>query len=164
MEHNKTKKSGFFLSGVPLAFLICFFFWQQMLFSQESSLQITIKRVIPNRGTVNIALFDSAGFRQKSNPIVSKTVAAGNDSIVTVTMNKIPAGRYSIAVFQDTNSNKQLDRMAFGIPAEPFGFSNNPHSKRPPKFDDAAILTAKNREITINLNRFKGKRCKKKNP
>ncbi len=166
MKNNKKSETNgkrFIRLFLPMLFLTVFFFENKLL-SQELSLKIKILNVIPDKGTVNIALFDSTGFRQKSNPVVSKTVAAGNDSIVIVTMNKIPAGRYSIAVFQDTNSNNQLDRMAFGIPAEPFGFSNNPDSKRPPKFDDAAILTEKTGEVTIKLNRFKSKSPKKKNP
>jgi uncharacterized protein (DUF2141 family) len=39
----------------------------------------------------------------------------------------VPApGIYALAVYHDTNSNRRYDRTAIGLPAEPFGFSNNP--------------------------------------
>jgi len=36
-------------------------------------------------------------------------------------------GTYAVAVYHDANSNRHLDRTAIGLPAEGFGFSNNPH-------------------------------------
>jgi len=35
-------------------------------------------------------------------------------------------GVYAIAVYHDENSSRKLDRTALGLPAEAFGFSNNP--------------------------------------
>ena len=48
--------------------------------------------------------------------------------------------RWAVSAHHDQNSNDQLDKNAFGIPTEPYGFSNNP--KRgfgPPKFDEACF-------------------------
>ncbi len=48
--------------------------------------------------------------------------------------------RWAVSAHHDQNNNDQLDKNAFGIPAEPYGFSNNP--KRgfgPPKFDEACF-------------------------
>ena len=48
--------------------------------------------------------------------------------------------RWAVSAHHDQNNNDQLDKNAFGIPTEPYGFSNNP--KRgfgPPKFDEACF-------------------------
>lgn len=38
----------------------------------------------------------------------------------------LPAGRYAIQLFQDSNDNGQLDHGRRGVPLEPVGFSGNP--------------------------------------
>jgi len=48
--------------------------------------------------------------------------------------------RWAVSAHHDQNNNDQLDKNAFGIPTEPYGFSNNP--KRgfgPPKFEEACF-------------------------
>jgi uncharacterized protein (DUF2141 family) len=35
-------------------------------------------------------------------------------------------GVYALAVYHDVNANRRYDRTAVGLPAEPYGFSNNP--------------------------------------
>jgi len=35
-------------------------------------------------------------------------------------------GVYALAVYHDANANRKFDRTSIGLPAEPFGFSNNP--------------------------------------
>lgn len=37
----------------------------------------------------------------------------------------LPEGEYAISLFQDLNDNSTLDKGAFGIPTEKYGFSNN---------------------------------------
>lgn len=36
---------------------------------------------------------------------------------------KLPAGKYAVALFQDINNNKKLERGQYGIPTEPYSFS-----------------------------------------
>ncbi|MET0545421.1 MAG: DUF2141 domain-containing protein [Caulobacterales bacterium] len=38
----------------------------------------------------------------------------------------IPPGSYAVAVYHDENENRDFDRNAVGLPAEGFGFSQNP--------------------------------------
>jgi uncharacterized protein (DUF2141 family) len=51
-----------------------------------------------------------------------------------------PQTRWAVSAHHDENGNDKLDKNAFGIPTEPYGFSNNP--KRgfgPPKFDEVSF-------------------------
>ena len=50
----------------------------------------------------------------------------------------LPDGFYALSVFQDLNGNRQLDTKRFGIPAEPFAFSNHALRKfQAPYFEQA---------------------------
>ena len=57
----------------------------------------------------------------------------------TLSIDELPAGRYAVAVYVDKNANGKLDRGMFGIPSEPYGFSNGGGSFGPPSYDDAAF-------------------------
>ena len=47
-------------------------------------------------------------------------------------------GQYAIAVYHDENANKTLDRRALGMPAEPYGISNNPRIRfGPPSIEES---------------------------
>jgi uncharacterized protein (DUF2141 family) len=66
---------------------------------------------------------------------------------------QVPAGRYSIVVIHDENSNMRLDRNFFGIPKEGFGFSNNPRvTLSAPSFQAAAVsVTCPATQVEIHL-------------
>jgi uncharacterized protein (DUF2141 family) len=52
----------------------------------------------------------------------------------------VAPGRYAIRLFQDRNRDNELQTNFVGLPAEPWGMSNNPSLMRgPPKFADAAF-------------------------
>jgi len=71
----------------------------------------------------------------------------------TLNIDELPAGRYAVAVYVDKNANGKLDRGMFGIPSEPYGFSNGGGSFGPPSYDDAAFdLSAGATAIQIKLN------------
>jgi uncharacterized protein (DUF2141 family) len=44
----------------------------------------------------------------------------------TVCIHVPSPGVYVLAVYHDLNANRRFDRTGIGLPAEPFGFSNNP--------------------------------------
>ena len=37
-------------------------------------------------------------------------------------------GTYALAIYHDTNGNQKFDRTMIGLPAEAYGFSNNPNT------------------------------------
>ena len=52
----------------------------------------------------------------------------------------VAPGRYAVKLFHDRNGDGELATNLFGIPSEPFGFSNNaPAQFGPPAFADAAF-------------------------
>ena len=51
-----------------------------------------------------------------------------------------PRGQYAAVVYHDVNDNGALDKGRFGIPREPYGFSNDARSPfGPPGFEEASF-------------------------
>ena len=66
------------------------------------------------------------------------------------TFTEVPPGTYAIAVFQDMNGNKRLDRTPLGLPLEPYGFSNDAGRLRRPTFASASIQIA-NQDLRVSV-------------
>ena len=76
---------------------------------------------------------ESNTIREGSAPIV--------DGVSELRFDGLPYGEYAISVYQDRNENGKLDTGLFGIPKEPFGFSNDPKlGFGPPKYKDSAFM------------------------
>jgi len=61
-------------------------------------------------------------------------------STASVQFNGVVPGQYAIRLFHDVNGNGQLDTNPFGMPTEPFAFSNNARGRfGPATWADAAF-------------------------
>lgn len=65
----------------------------------------------------------------------------------------LPAGKYAVTTFHDVNNNGELDTKLFGIPKEPYGFSNNFKPKfGPPSYEKCAVdIQVGANDISISL-------------
>ena len=123
--------------------------------AHSADLNITVTGAQPGEGQMLVGVFDNAQGFLKTPVKGAKAQVDGNGRArVTLTL---PPGRYAIAVTYDQNGNGEMDRRALGLPAEPFGFSNNARVRfGPPAFDKAAFaLTAAGKAVTIRLDRVK---------
>lgn len=75
-------------------------------------------------GSIRVALFDSEAAYEGGAPVASAIVdvAAGDREAA---FDGLPAGRYAFKAFHDVNGNGRMDANPFGMPVEPFAFSNN---------------------------------------
>lgn len=72
-------------------------------------------------GRVMIAVFDSqAAYDGSGAPVRSLAAAPGQP----VRLEGLKPGRYAIKSFHDVNGNGKMDANPFGMPTEPFAFSN----------------------------------------
>ena len=87
-------------------------------------LNLTVE-VAAETGQVMIALYDSeAAFDGGGEPVraVRLDVAAGERQ---VSVEGLKPGTYGFKAFHDVNGNGKMDFNPFGMPIEPYGFSNN---------------------------------------
>ncbi|WP_437882505.1 DUF2141 domain-containing protein [Pseudomonas sp. LRF_L74] len=72
-------------------------------------------------GAVHLAMVQG---QQKEWPEQVLRQIQSDDGVLR--LRNLPAGRYAIQVYQDSNGNGRLDLSRRGIPQEPVGFSGNP--------------------------------------
>ena len=76
-------------------------------------------------GTVMVALFDSAAsFDGRSGQPVASTAVNASGRVVA-TFESLPAGDYAVKAFHDVNGDGEMNTNPFGMPIEPYAFSNN---------------------------------------
>ena len=78
-------------------------------------------------GLVAVSVYadDSKRFLAKRGALyVGRTPAQAPTTRICV--NLPHTGTFALAVYHDRNANRRFDRTGLGLPAEPFGFSNNP--------------------------------------
>ena len=86
-----------------------------------------------------------------------KSAEVSGKNSVEIIFEDVPPGNYAISAFFDTNGNGVLDAQGlFQMPAEPFGFSQNPKLFfGPPKFKQCTFqLRQDNLKLYINLKQY----------
>ncbi len=115
------------------------------------ALEVRIEGVRPASGTILIGLFDAresferairkasdSGYLNDPERVVGAAVRVSALSDAAVVFTHLAPGYYALVVFQDVNANGKLDKNAWGVPTEPYGFSNNAQGiLGPPGFEDA---------------------------
>lgn len=74
-------------------------------------------------GTIQLAVFDSAQAYNGGRPVAAETIRVGRGQ-TEVTLD-LPAGDYGMKAFHDVNGDGEMNTNPFGMPTEPYAFSNN---------------------------------------
>ena len=92
-------------------------------------------------GKVMVALYNSADAYSGGAPVkaVQVDVAAGQTEAVFA---DLPAGDYAMKAFHDVDGNGRMNTNPFGMPTEPFAFSNNARGNMGPASWDRAEFAA----------------------
>ena len=106
---------------------------------RKATLTVEVQHIQDLRGQVQIGLFASAtGFPGKAKPVQAKSVKASHNTVEAVF--EVEPGTYALAVYHDVNGNGKIDKKLFGIPIEPYGFSNNVRPRfSSPSFNDCKV-------------------------
>lgn len=120
--------------------------------TETITLRVTVTNIKKIKGSIMVGVFNNQnGFLEKSSAIknVSQKVT---DNSLTIILNNIKKGDYSLAIYHDVNSDNKCNKNFLGIPVEPYGFSKN-HKPvlSKPTFDDCKIDLNADKSITIKL-------------
>ena len=76
-------------------------------------------------GALMVALYDSeAAYGGEGGPVrVARIEVSG--ATATAAFEGLPAGDYAMKAFHDVDGDGEMDTNPFGMPTEPFAFSNN---------------------------------------
>ena len=125
-----------------------------LLFSgvKTHKLSIHISGISKIKGSLFIAIFRATDvfpvFGKQFKGIVKEVEGKSQN----YTFDDLPEGEYALAIYQDENKNKILDKNILGIPTEIYGFSNN--SRRTfsaPSFQEAKFKLNKDLQQTVFL-------------
>jgi uncharacterized protein (DUF2141 family) len=125
-----------------------------LLFSgvKTHKLSIHISGISKIKGSLFIAIFratdDFPVFGKQYKGIVKEVEGKSQN----YTFDNLPEGEYALAIYQDENRNKILDKNLLGIPTEIYGFSNNARSTfSAPSFQEAKFKLNKDLQQTVFL-------------
>lgn len=96
--------------------------------------------IIKAEGAVMIALFDNAAaYGGKGAPVRATRVPAEKLEM-TMSFKGLTPGTYAVKAYHDLDGDGKLSVNPFGLPIEPFAFSNGAQAQYgPPSFDKAAL-------------------------
>lgn len=105
-------------------------------------------------GMVMIALYDSAATFNGSgagDSAVARTAISASGRVVA-TFDHLPAGDYAVKAFHDVNGDGQMNTNPFGMPTEPYAFSNNAVGNMgPARWDRAHFAVSGETAQTISI-------------
>ncbi|PVM85723.1 DUF2141 domain-containing protein [Caulobacter endophyticus] len=108
----------------------------------DASLTLTFPALKARTGALHVAVYDSAQAWKDGGKAVASLDVPAAEAEPTVRLD-LPAGTYAVRVFHDVDGDGRLGTNAFGIPSEPYGFSNDAKaSMGPPSFEAAAFTLA----------------------
>ncbi len=109
--------------------------------AQESiPIELRVSKLKSNEGSIMIAFY-TADIPFLGDQVSFSHIAKVNSSEVQNVSLTIPKGKYAIGIYQDLNEDKELNTGFFGIPKEPYGFSNDAMGLvGPPSFEEAMIV------------------------
>ena len=92
------------------------------VFAEPLNVTIEISEVLPNKGKIIMAIFNSKKGYKENIPYKELKLESISDKLTAdVTL---PSGEYVVSMFQDKNGNGELDTYIFQIPKEPIGLTN----------------------------------------
>jgi len=140
-------------------YFTCFVIGSMMLNTQsfatdpehKQNIVILVKNVQAPKGAILIAIYDNEKDYMKI-PTYSHIATVSDQEEVKIQA-QLPFGNYAFTLFHDVNNNMELDTNFFGIPKEPYGFSNNARAPfGPPGFQAALIeFNEEGHEIEVLL-------------
>jgi uncharacterized protein (DUF2141 family) len=131
--------------------------------AQASELRIAVEGVRSPEGSLLIGLYDTAdsfnraiaesgkeGFLNDPRRVAGAALRANGGLRAGVVFTNLRPGLYAIIAFHDENGNGKLDKNFWGVPIEPYGFSNGARAHLgPPSFADAVISITDENAISI---------------
>lgn len=124
-------------------------------FGQGETVELQFSNLKSMEGQILVAFFEEEdSFLDETD--LSFIVSMDELSENAVRLEGIPKGAYAISIIHDKNKNMELDKGGWGIPKEPFGFSNNPRLfMGPPKFEDCLVEVDGETVVEIEMKEMK---------
>lgn len=117
----------------------------------DCSVKVQIENIKDSNGSFIVSLFDKEeNFLEKD--VKTIVIKASEYDSKGICFNGIQAGTYAIAIIHDVDLNGELNTALYGIPSEPYGFSNNAKGMMgPPDFKTASFKYEGNNTVIQSI-------------
>ncbi|MEH2069107.1 MAG: DUF2141 domain-containing protein [Nostoc sp.] len=143
------------LSYFLLASLLSISFVKTVNAEPTAKLTVVVNGIDHQKGEICFRVFGGEkGFPMNNTSEVQSGCAKITGTSVKKEFSGIKPGTYAVAVVDDQNGDRKLNKDFFGIPTEGFGISKNPTvsiQTGTPKFRDASFVVNKNTTINIKM-------------
>jgi uncharacterized protein (DUF2141 family) len=110
-----------------------------------ASLTVTFSNIAEPKGEILFALFDNEASFDRGGKAVRTIMLPVTGNTASIAVPDLPPGRYGIKALHDLDGDKKMTSNPYGMPIEPFAFSNNAVGNMgPAKWVDAAFDVAGN--------------------
>jgi uncharacterized protein (DUF2141 family) len=107
--------------------------------ADAASLTVTFEGLKTHTGSVMLSLVGEAAYDGKAAPAAQTVISATGDTVIA-TFDGLAPGPYAIKAFHDVDGDGKMGANPFGMPTEPYAFSNNAAGAMgPPKWSAAAF-------------------------
>ena len=101
-------------------------------------------------GSIMVALFSSEAAYEGGAPVAQAAVSASGP--VVARFENLPAGDYAVKAFHDVDGDGKMNTNPFGMPVEPYAFSNNAVGNMgPARWDRARFAVSGETAQTISI-------------
>jgi uncharacterized protein (DUF2141 family) len=108
--------------------------------ARATTLTVTFTVTDAPTGQILLNLYDSEAAHDAGGTPVSQAAVPVKDGQAIARFEGLAPGRYAIKAFHDLNGDGELNSNPFGMPIEPFAFSNNaPAQGGPAKWQAASF-------------------------
>nr|WP_070961360.1 DUF2141 domain-containing protein [Hyphomonas sp. Mor2] len=120
--------------------------------ASASDLTVTVEGIAQAKGSIMLGLFDEATY--KGDGAVNGANLSVEGTSVTVTFEGLEPGEYAVRLYHDLNDDGEMNTNPFGIPTEPYAFSNDAQGRfGPASWEDAKFtVDASETSHTITMN------------
>jgi len=107
-----------------------------------ANITVTLTGVKDVKGIVQAGLYNSEDGYKNGGTVRGARVDVVANTVI-ITYSDLPDGDYAIKLFHDVDGDGKMNANLFGIPTEPFAFSNNAVGKMgPAKWNDAKFTVS----------------------
>lgn len=127
------------------------------IYLAASMFSISFTNIEETKGSLYVGIYSSEhDFLKPEKACLKKIIPVTASGSLDLFLPELAPGIYAVSCFHDLNNNGKLDTNLFGVPTEPYGFSNNARPKfRAPKWREAnfEIQNGESR-ISIRLEKW----------
>lgn len=106
--------------------------------ASNATLTVTFEQIEAPSGQILLSLYDSETAHDAGGKPVRAAMAKVEGKTVSVIFEGLAPGRYAIKAFHDVDGDGKMKTNPFGMPLEPFAFSNNAKPQGGPALWQAA--------------------------